>query len=150
MHSTPYNCLGTLNLMYFLRFVLTIRSLRLQVMRLHAPLSLSPSLPLSLPSLPPSLPRIAIAVLQRNVRKYLFLRDWKWWRLYTKVKPLLNVARTEDELRQKEEELNKLREKMVKEEQSRKEMEELQTELIQEKNQLFIQLQRVSMEGNSI
>jgi len=86
--------------------------------------------------------RIAIAVLQRNVRKYLFLRDWKWWRLYTKVKPLLNVARTEDELRQKEEELNKLREKMVKEEQSRKEMEELQTELIQEKNQLFIQLQR--------
>ena len=31
----------------------------------------------------------------------MFLRDWKWWKLYTKVKPLLNVARTEDELRQK-------------------------------------------------
>lgn len=82
-------------------------------------------------------------MLQRNIRKYLFLRDWKWWRLYTKVKPLLNVARTEDELRQKEEELNKLREKVVKEDQAKKEMEEQLTELIQEKNELFIQLQRV-------
>ena len=82
-------------------------------------------------------------MLQRNIRKYLFLRDWKWWRLYTKVKPLLNVARTEDELRQKEEELNKLREKVVKEDQAKKEMEEQLTELIQEKNELYIQLQRV-------
>ena len=30
-------------------------------------------------------PRLAIAVLQRNIRKYLFLRDWKWWKLYTKA-----------------------------------------------------------------
>lgn len=84
-----------------------------------------------------------MAVLQRNIRKYLFLRDWKWWKLYTKVKPLLNVARTEDELRQKEEELNKLREKAIKEENARKEMEESQTQLMEEKNQLYIQLQRV-------
>ena len=49
--------------------------------------------------------RLAIAVIQRNVRKHLFLRDWRWWKLFTKVKPLLNVARAEDELRQKEEEV---------------------------------------------
>lgn len=49
--------------------------------------------------------RLAIAVLQRNVRKHLFLRDWKWWKLFTKVKPLLNVARTEEELKQKEDEV---------------------------------------------
>lgn len=30
--------------------------------------------------------RLAIAVIQRNVRKHLFLRDWKWWKLYTKVR----------------------------------------------------------------
>ena len=87
---------------------------------------------------------MAVAVLQRNIRKYLFLRDWKWWKLYTKVKPLLNVARTEDELRQKEEELNKLREKVVKDETARKELEESQTQLMEEKNQLYMQLQRVS------
>lgn len=61
------------------------------------------------------------------------------------VKPLLNVARTEDELRQKEEELNKLREKVQRDEASRKEIEEQQTQLMEEKNQLFIQLQRVSL-----
>ena len=86
-------------------------------------------------------------MLQRNIRKYLFLRDWKWWKLYTKVKPLLNVARTEDELRQKEEELNKLREKMLRDDQTRKEVEEQQTQLMEEKNQLFIQLQRVGTGG---
>ena len=75
-------------------------------------------------------------MLQKNIRKYLFLRNWKWWRLYTKVKPLLNVARSEDEL-------NQLREKLAKEEQARKEMDEQQTELLTEKNELFIQLQRV-------
>jgi len=82
-------------------------------------------------------------VLQRNIHKYLFLRTWKWWRLYTKVKPLLNVARSEDELKQKEEELNKMKEKLMKEEQARKEMDEQQTSLLTEKNELFIQLQRV-------
>lgn len=87
--------------------------------------------------------RLALAVLQKNIRKYLFLRNWKWWRLYTKVKPLLNVARSEDELRQKEEELNKLREKLLKEEQTRKEIDEQQTAILTEKNELFIQLQRV-------
>jgi myosin heavy subunit len=39
------------------------------------------------------------------VRKYLFLKNWAWWKLYTKVKPLLNVARTEEEMKQKEEEV---------------------------------------------
>ena len=53
------------------------------------------------------------------------------------------MTRTEDELRQKEEELGRLREKTIKEEQARKDLENSQTELIQEKNQLFIQLQRV-------
>ncbi len=82
-------------------------------------------------------------MLQKNIRRYLFLRNWKWWRLYTKVKPLLNVARSEDELRQKEEELNRLREKIGKEEQTRKELDDQQTAILTEKNELFIQLQRV-------
>ncbi len=40
------------------------------------------------------------------MRKYLFLKNWAWWKLYTKVKPLLNVARTEEEMKQKEEEVD--------------------------------------------
>ncbi|WP_395241738.1 hypothetical protein, partial [Salmonella sp. s51933] len=57
--------------------------------------------------------RIGIAVIQRNVRKYLFLKNWAWWKLYTKVKPLLNVARTEEEMKQKEDELAKLKEDLA-------------------------------------
>ena len=49
--------------------------------------------------------RLAIAVIQRNMRKNVFLRNWPWWKLYTKVKPLLNVSRQEDEVRQKDEEV---------------------------------------------
>ena len=34
----------------------------------------------------------AIRILQRNCAAYLKLRNWQWWRLYTKVKPLLQVS----------------------------------------------------------
>ena len=34
----------------------------------------------------------AIQVLQRNGKCYLKLRNWQWWRLFTKVKPLLQVS----------------------------------------------------------
>ena len=36
------------------------------------------------------------------MKKYLQIREWEWWRLYTKVKPILNVHRTEEELKEKE------------------------------------------------
>ena len=52
--------------------------------------------------------RLAIVVIQRNARKHVFLRSWPWWKLYTKVKPLLNVSRQEDEIRQREEEVSVL------------------------------------------
>ena len=35
----------------------------------------------------------AIRILQRNCAAYLKLRNWQWWRLYTKVKPLLQVSK---------------------------------------------------------
>lgn len=33
----------------------------------------------------------AIRIIQRNCAAYLKLRNWQWWRLFTKVKPLLQV-----------------------------------------------------------
>nr|ALR88564.1 myosin heavy chain striated muscle-like 115 [Saccoglossus kowalevskii] len=85
--------------------------------------------------------RIGIGVIQRNVRKYLILRNWQWWRLYTKVKPLLNVARAEDDMKVKEEELKKAVEKAEKEEKERKLLETANTALLTEKNKLFTELQ---------
>lgn len=42
--------------------------------------------------------RVALQVVQRNLRKYLQLRTWPWYKLWQKVKPLLNVSRVEDEI----------------------------------------------------
>ncbi|CAF1208717.1 unnamed protein product [Adineta steineri] len=85
--------------------------------------------------------RIALSVLQRNCRKYLSLRNWPWWKLYTKVKPLLSVARQEDEMKKLEEEFKALKEALEKEEKLRKETEESNTKLIREKNDIYSQLE---------
>merc|ERR1712142_1131203 len=65
--------------------------------------------------------RIGLAVIQRNVRKFLFLRNWHWWKLYVKVQPLLSIARAEDEMKEKEEELKKAMENAEANEAKRKE-----------------------------
>jgi myosin heavy chain 6/7 len=77
--------------------------------------------------------RLALSVLQRNCRKYLSLRNWPWWKLYTKVKPLLSVARQEDEMKKLEEEFKALKEALEKEEKLRKEMEDNNGKLVRGK-----------------
>ncbi|XP_031204188.1 myosin-9 [Mastomys coucha] len=83
----------------------------------------------------------AMKVLQRNCAAYLRLRNWQWWRLFTKVKPLLNSIRHEDELLAKEAELTKVREKHLAAENRLTEMETMQSQLMAEKLQLQEQLQ---------
>merc|ERR1712106_1187285 len=47
----------------------------------------------------------AIRVIQRNGLSYLKLRNWQWWRLFTKVKPLLKVTEADKEIRDKDNQL---------------------------------------------
>ncbi|CAL7933715.1 unnamed protein product [Xylocopa violacea] len=84
--------------------------------------------------------RLALVVVQRNLRKYLQIRTWPWWKLWQKVKPLLNVTRVEDELAALEEKAKKAQEAFEKEEKLRKELEEQNTKLLQERNTLQKQL----------
>ncbi len=42
---------------------------------------------------------VAIRCIQRNVRKLQAIRVWPWWRLMLRLSPLLNVHRTEEELK---------------------------------------------------
>uniref|UniRef100_A0AAY4BTY9 Myosin heavy chain n=1 Tax=Denticeps clupeoides TaxID=299321 RepID=A0AAY4BTY9_9TELE len=84
--------------------------------------------------------RIALIAIQRNVRKFLQLRYWGWWKLYTKVKPLLHVARQEDELKAKEEELRVALEKTGEMVEKLKELEAKLATLSQEKNDLALAL----------
>ncbi|KAM6957857.1 myosin-16-like [Aplochiton taeniatus] len=84
--------------------------------------------------------RIALIAMQRNVRKFLQLRYWGWWKLYTRVKPLLNVARQEDQFKAKEEELRVALEKNQEQEAKLKELEEKMAKLSQDKNDLALAL----------
>ncbi|XP_063536300.1 myosin heavy chain, muscle isoform X36 [Cydia strobilella] len=81
--------------------------------------------------------RVALQVVQRNLRKYLQLRTWPWWKLWQKVKPLLNVSRIEDEIAKLEEKANKAIEALEKEEKLRKELEVLNAKLLEEKTALL-------------
>ncbi|XP_007574063.1 myosin-9-like isoform X1 [Poecilia formosa] len=83
----------------------------------------------------------AMKVIQRNCAAYLKLRNWQWWRLFTKVKPLLQVSRQEEEMLAKEEELLKVKEKQIQVEEQLKEFEETQKRLSAEKQDLQEQLQ---------
>ncbi|XP_030638194.1 myosin-10 isoform X2 [Chanos chanos] len=83
----------------------------------------------------------ALKVLQRNCAAYLKLRHWQWWRLFTKVKPLLQVTRQEEELQAKDEELIKVKERQTKVENELVEMERKHQQLLEEKNILAEQLQ---------
>ncbi|KAM9222340.1 myosin-10 isoform 3-T3 [Leptosomus discolor] len=83
----------------------------------------------------------ALKILQRNCAAYLKLRHWQWWRVFTKVKPLLQVTRQEEELQAKDEELMKVKEKQTKVEAELEEMERKHQQLLEEKNILAEQLQ---------
>ncbi|XP_032677929.1 myosin heavy chain, muscle isoform X8 [Odontomachus brunneus] len=85
--------------------------------------------------------RLALQVVQRNLRKYLQLRTWPWWKLWQKIKPLLNVTRIEDEMAALEEKARKAQEAFEKEEKLRKELEEMNSKLLSEKTNLLRQLE---------
>uniref|UniRef100_A0A8C9W5J0 Myosin-9 n=1 Tax=Scleropages formosus TaxID=113540 RepID=A0A8C9W5J0_SCLFO len=83
----------------------------------------------------------AMKVIQRNCAAYLKLRNWQWWRLFTKVKPLLQVSRQEEEMQAKDEELSKMKEKQQHTEIQLKEMDTKYQQLNTEKMALQEQLQ---------
>ncbi|VDO46701.1 unnamed protein product [Onchocerca flexuosa] len=58
----------------------------------------------------------AIRIIQRNGLAWLRLKDWKWWRLFAKVKPLLEVTANEKVIASKESELKSLQETLLQKE----------------------------------
>ncbi|XP_046899858.1 myosin-11a isoform X2 [Hypomesus transpacificus] len=83
----------------------------------------------------------AMKVIQRNCAAYLKLRNWQWWRLFTKVKPLLQVTRQEEEMGMKDEELKTAKDSAIKFESELKEITLKHTTVLEERNTLQEQLQ---------
>ncbi|KAJ3931027.1 MAG: nonmuscle myosin heavy chain b [Lentinula lateritia] len=84
---------------------------------------------------------VAIRTIQRNARVYGELRDWPWWQLYTKVRPLLAATRSDEELRRKEAELVLHKERAERDKQEREALENLKMTLEAEKNKVEDQLE---------
>uniref|UniRef100_A0A8B9GDT3 Myosin heavy chain 11 n=1 Tax=Amazona collaria TaxID=241587 RepID=A0A8B9GDT3_9PSIT len=86
----------------------------------------------------------AMKVIQRNCAAYLKLRNWQWWRLFTKVKPLLQVTRQEEEMQAKDEELQKTKERQQKAESELKELELKHTqEQLQAETELYAEAEEM-------
>ncbi|XP_014459599.1 myosin-10 isoform X3 [Alligator mississippiensis] len=83
----------------------------------------------------------ALRVMQRNCAAYLKLRHWQWWRLFTKVKPLLQVTRQDEVMQAKALELQKVQEKHTKTQLDLQELESKYQQLAEEKAILAEQLQ---------
>merc|ERR1712157_676814 len=69
--------------------------------------------------------REAARIIQSNIRRFLYVRDWEWMKIMYKIKPLLASAEAAKEM----------------ECARRKELEESQVALVQEKNDLVLKLQ---------
>ncbi|WVF65827.1 hypothetical protein IAT40_000564 [Kwoniella sp. CBS 6097] len=78
----------------------------------------------------------AVRTIQRNARVYLQLRDWPWWSLYVKVRPLLAATRTDDELVRKQAELAMAKERAERDEAEKKRLEDLKAALAAEKTKV--------------
>ena len=84
---------------------------------------------------------VAVRTIQRNARVYGELREWPWWQLYTKVRPLLAATRNDEELRKKELELALVRERAERDQQEKAALEALKMQLEQEKRKIEDELE---------
>uniref|UniRef100_A0A8C1K841 Myosin XVIIIAa n=1 Tax=Cyprinus carpio TaxID=7962 RepID=A0A8C1K841_CYPCA len=65
---------------------------------------------------------LAIRCVQKNIQKNRGVKDWPWWKLFTTVRPLVEVQLTEEQIRGKDEEIMHLKLKLEKVEKERNEL----------------------------
>ncbi|XP_039364144.1 unconventional myosin-XVIIIa isoform X21 [Mauremys reevesii] len=65
---------------------------------------------------------LAIRCVQKNIQKNKGVKDWPWWKLFTTVRPLIEVQLTEDQIRSKDEEIQQLKGRLEKVERERNEL----------------------------
>uniref|UniRef100_A0A671F9I4 Myosin XVIIIA n=1 Tax=Rhinolophus ferrumequinum TaxID=59479 RepID=A0A671F9I4_RHIFE len=81
---------------------------------------------------------LAIRCVQKNIKKNKGVKDWPWWKLFTTVRPLIEVQLSEEQIRNKDEEIQQLRSKLEKVEKERNELrlnsDRLESRLTDERN----------------
>ncbi|XP_063060919.1 unconventional myosin-XVIIIa isoform X3 [Engraulis encrasicolus] len=88
---------------------------------------------------------LAIRCIQKNIKKNRGVKGWPWWKVFTTVRPLIQVQLSEEQIRGKDEEIQHLKSKLEKVEKERNELRlnsdrlesritELSSELADERN----------------
>ncbi|CAL8350260.1 unnamed protein product [Lota lota] len=65
---------------------------------------------------------LAIRCIQKNIKKNRGVKGWPWWKLFTTVRPLIEVQLTEEQIRGKDEEIQQLKQRLEKVEKERNEL----------------------------
>ena len=89
--------------------------------------------------------RDSIFCIQYNIRSFMNVKHWPWMNLFFKIKPLLKSAEAEKEIATMKEDFERAKEELARSEARRKELEEKMVSLLQEKNDLQLQVQSVSI-----
>ena len=84
--------------------------------------------------------RQALAMIQRNMRKWLQTKDWEWAKLFKKIRPQLKSVNMEEEMRKKQEAYESTKKACDEATATYKKLEEENTVLLQTKNDLFAEL----------
>ena len=93
----------------------------------------------------PTIHRDSIFCIQYNIRSFMNVKHWPWMNLFFKIKPLLKSAEAEKEIATMKEDFERAKEELARSEARRKELEEKMVSLLQEKNDLQLQVQTVSI-----
>merc|ERR1712115_55824 len=86
--------------------------------------------------------RELIKVIQRQFRQYLQMRDWGWFVLIQKTRPLIGMPNPEEELRLLEEEANRVYGKYKEQLETKAKLEEDNVKIEEEKKALLAQLEK--------
>ncbi|CAJ0577053.1 unnamed protein product, partial [Mesorhabditis spiculigera] len=86
--------------------------------------------------------KVGLIVVQRNVRAWCTLRSWKWFSLFSRVKPLIKGNKKDEEFEAREKRCKELEESYAKEERSRKDLEADLARMQSEKQALAMQLEQ--------
>ncbi|KAI1717766.1 myosin head (motor domain) domain-containing protein [Ditylenchus destructor] len=92
----------------------------------------------------------AVKIVQRNGLVYTKLRNWLWWKLFTQVRPLLQIANQEERLMKRNEEIRHMQDRLESQDAELLELRDMVEKLMVEKCELQAQLSSETEDKNLI
>ena len=83
---------------------------------------------------------MALELIQRNIRKWQSNKNWSWYKLLIRIKPLIAMARSEEEMKEKLAQFDKINETLEKTKAKIVTVQEQHVHLQKEKDELEAKL----------